>query len=360
MGDIRTPLGSHPVSYERALAASERARALLSSYPNVVSVGVGTNERRGSPTDDWCISVLVRVKRRPVDLPSDGMVPREIDGVPTDIVEVGDFGALFIDPKDKSECYDFATYRPLRGGVKVSTTWPSTAGIQSDTTGFGTLGCVAIMNDAPRRHVALTNRHVVEHVLPHGLVGQAHPDTGSSCCGSTEMIGNVLAVPEDAFNRPGGNVFKVDAALIALTDGLKWIAGLAGVGRGLPSPFDPIAGIRSLRPPAPVPQNLPVKKRGARTGPTLGHVANPQTGNALVVDGHPFTGLPITNPPYSAYYVALPVMTVHPHGGEASVNITGATRARPCQITAPGHTFFDDQIVYVKGITGMEELNGKG
>jgi len=88
------------------------------SCTNVLSVGVGTKQVKGELTETWCVSVLVRAKRSPGVLPSGGVVPPDVDGIPTDVVESGELGPLMIDPKDKRDGYDFVTYRPLRGGIK--------------------------------------------------------------------------------------------------------------------------------------------------------------------------------------------------------------------------------------------------
>ena len=326
----------------------------------MVAVGVGTKQIAGSLTETWCVSVLVRAKHSPDALPAGGAVPSHVDGVPTDVVESGEFGALEIDPKDGFDGYDFVTYRPLRGGIKLRIQFPPRAGLESDDGGAGTLACVVITNDAPPRHVALTNRHVVRGALPvpHGLVGQAHPEPGSTCCGSSEIIGNVLREAEDTFGHPDGNVFPVDAALVALTDGLKWVAGIATKGRGTASPTDPIGPIRDLRAGSPAPPpNMLVKKRGARTGPTVGKLKYPSQAKPFTVPGYPpFVGFHIAMT-VDPFYLSRAIMAIEWVSTQPEVKITAATKANPCQITAPGHAFANGETIYIKDVVGMYELN---
>ncbi|MGE0469549.1 MAG: hypothetical protein AB7L09_12285 [Nitrospira sp.] len=339
-------------SYERAHVATKRARALLSSYPNVVSVGVGTKRIAGVATETWCVSVSVRAKLPADQLPASTTIPADIDGVPTDVTETGDFGTLMQDPKDGSESYELNTYRPLRGGIKLGTAWSSTSGIEDDRLGMGTLGCVVLTNEKPPRHVALTNRHVVADVLPNGPVGQPHADPGSTCCGSTEMIGNVYAVAQDTGEPPSLNIYPVDAALCSLTDKLTWIAGIATGGSGPSSPAAPILGTRDLKQTTPPPPpNLRVKKRGARTGLTTGTVEVVSDAKHIRVGPREFDGVDLSNLKKFPFYLSLPVLGIRADDGP-SFAITAATKANPCQLTAPAHTFKAGDTVHVFGIKG--------
>ncbi|HYR91490.1 MAG TPA: hypothetical protein VE422_45980 [Terriglobia bacterium] len=343
-------------SFERAHAAAERARTFLSGYPNVLSVGVGTKQIAGAATDTWCVSVSVRTKVSADQLPAAALIPSSIDGVPTDVTETGEIGPLMIDPKDGIDSYELNTYRPLRGGIKLGTAWASTAGIEPNLKGMGTLGCIVLTNETPPHHVALTNWHVVFDVLPHGPVGQPHADPGSTCCGSTEMIGNVYKIAQDTFTPPAPNILPVDAALCSLTDGLKWVAAQGTAGRGTSSPTDPMASIRDLKQTTPAPPpNLAVKKRGARTGLTTGTISNFSTAKTITVGARTFNGFDMTatSPPY---YLSLPVLQIRADLGPI-FTINAATLAPTCQLTAPGHTFTNGDIVYVFDVVGMVQLN---
>ncbi len=49
--------------------------------------------------------------------------------------------------------------------------------------------------------------------------------------------------------------------------------------------------------------------------------------------------------------------TAFEDGGGTEVAITGATQANPCVITSNSHPFFDNDVIYIKDVAGMTELN---
>ena len=51
--------------------------------------------------------------------------------------------------------------------------------------------------------------------------------------------------------------------------------------------------------------------------------------------------------------------TAFEDGGGEEVAITGTTAANPCVITSNDHPFFDDDVIYIKDVAGMTELNDK-
>lgn len=67
--------------------ARRRAEQALLELPNVRGVAVG--EREGRP----CVVVLVTRKLPEASLAPTERVPREVEGVPTDVLEVGDVRA---------------------------------------------------------------------------------------------------------------------------------------------------------------------------------------------------------------------------------------------------------------------------
>jgi hypothetical protein len=71
--------------------ADVRARheADLMPYPNVVGVAAGTVTRGGQSTGEQCIVVYVSTKLPASELTAEAMLPRELDGVRVDVVEVG-------------------------------------------------------------------------------------------------------------------------------------------------------------------------------------------------------------------------------------------------------------------------------
>jgi hypothetical protein len=77
------------------VAAVKRARqAELLRKANVVGVGVGYRRRRGQITDTVALVVMVSRKLPREQLAPEDLLPRELDGVPVDVQEVGELRAF--------------------------------------------------------------------------------------------------------------------------------------------------------------------------------------------------------------------------------------------------------------------------
>ena len=61
----------------------------LMSRLNVVGVGVGRKRRGGQTLPHWCVVIYVTKKISASFLPPEDVIPPEVEGVPTDVVEVG-------------------------------------------------------------------------------------------------------------------------------------------------------------------------------------------------------------------------------------------------------------------------------
>jgi hypothetical protein len=113
----------------------------IMEMPNVVGVGIGYKESSGKKLDELCIAVLVR-KKLPIEaLPASGLVPHELEGVKTDVVEVGDL-----------RIHQLRTdrWRPIPGGVSIGH-YLITA---------GTLGCM-VRDRSSNEQLILSNNHVL-------------------------------------------------------------------------------------------------------------------------------------------------------------------------------------------------------
>lgn len=71
-----------------------RHEAELMRYPNVIGVASGIRMKQGKPTGEHCIVVYVSQKILPNQLNKDEILPSHVEGVPVDIVEVGQVEAL--------------------------------------------------------------------------------------------------------------------------------------------------------------------------------------------------------------------------------------------------------------------------
>jgi hypothetical protein len=74
---------------QKASAVKRAYQAELMSKANVVGVGVGYLTRRGRPTDEIALVVMVSQKLPREQLAPEDILPREIDGVRVDVQEVG-------------------------------------------------------------------------------------------------------------------------------------------------------------------------------------------------------------------------------------------------------------------------------
>jgi hypothetical protein len=140
----------------------------LLAMQNVVGVGVGEKISHGKSTGELSVVVLVRQKVPVVGLQPQAVVPREVDGVRTDVVEVGDLRAQ----QARTD-----RWRPAPGGVSIAH-FKVTA---------GTLGGV-VRDRASGARLILSNNHVLANsndanpgdaILQPGPAdgGQDGPDT---------------------------------------------------------------------------------------------------------------------------------------------------------------------------------------
>src|SRR3990172_2465471 len=127
--------------FEQVRQAKTFHKAALLNRPNVVGVGVGYKTTGKQETSDLCVVVMVRQKMPLVDLPEEAIVPQEVAGGRTDMVQVGFIRALET-PTDR--------WRPAPGGVSLGH-YQITA---------GTLGGV-VYDRMTGERLILSNNHVM-------------------------------------------------------------------------------------------------------------------------------------------------------------------------------------------------------
>jgi len=159
---------------ERAEIQLVKARHLdtLLSKPNVIGVGLGYKVRKGVKTSELCLVTLVRQKMPLEGLPPDALVPRQVDGIVTDVIQVGDVRAL----QARTD-----RWRPAPGGVSIGH-YKITA---------GTLGAVVRDRDSGVRLI-LSNNHVLANsndASPGDPILQPGPVDGGQ--GSTDTIAHL-------------------------------------------------------------------------------------------------------------------------------------------------------------------------
>lgn len=214
----------------------ESAEPHLFSLPNVNFVGTGRKFTGGVDTGREAIVVFVSTKRGPGELAVGETVPTELEGIPTDVVEIGGFVPLA--QLDVEFIGDTKAYRPRLGGGQIGwTEIQHPAGLEVEQPHAGTLGCVVRTQGTPPFDVILTNKHVVTTIESEPdssskgrEIGQ--PDTTpcsswSPCC--NHIIGRLLRTVYSP---------DVDGALIALAPGSKWQPAILELGQ--------IAGINDI------------------------------------------------------------------------------------------------------------------
>lgn len=108
---------------------------------NVNGVGIGKKISEGKDTGEMCVTVMVRKKMAKSELSAKDMVPSTIDGIPTDVFEVGHVVAL----KLRTD-----RWRPAPGGVSI--------GHYAITA--GTLGTL-VKDASTGEPLILSNNHVM-------------------------------------------------------------------------------------------------------------------------------------------------------------------------------------------------------
>ncbi|MFF0945485.1 hypothetical protein ACFYE2_14840 [Kocuria sp. CPCC 205300] len=230
---------------EESLPLSEGAISTLQRYPGVQAVAFGRKETAGQLTDQLAAIVMVQTKRPLEELPVDEVIPQEIEGLPTDVVEVGVFT---LDQAVGSP--DTSKVRPLEGGIQIQALH---GGVDPST---GTLGCFGLTKEAPRQVVMLSNAHVLGDSDSHvtDTVGQpAMCSICSTCC--SDPVGKVLR-----FKKTD----RVDGALATLDEGVGYAAQIKEIGA--------VAGVRELSATEAATLAIQVQKRGRTTGHTFGTV----------------------------------------------------------------------------------------
>ncbi len=83
-----------PISVDQVRAIKAKYEQELLSKPNVVGLGIGYREVGGQMTDQVGLIVMVRRKVPRAQLAPQEVIPAQIEGIPTDVREVGEVRAL--------------------------------------------------------------------------------------------------------------------------------------------------------------------------------------------------------------------------------------------------------------------------
>src|SRR5690606_33915825 len=120
---------------EHLLKVYEKVKDQLKAYPNVVKILIGVKEKDGKLTDEGCIKIIVEKKISEKDLDPQDIIPKEIEGVKTDVIVKSERELLAVCSEDQN------SYRPIKGGIMINNGRNG-----SGVGGSGTLGCMAQLN----------------------------------------------------------------------------------------------------------------------------------------------------------------------------------------------------------------------
>ncbi len=127
------------------ISVKERHERYLLGKRNVTGVGIGFKKVKGRKTNELSIVVLVEKKLPETALKDEDIIEKELDGVPTDVQEVGKIKALALEENPRIK-----KWRPAPGGVSIG---------HHDITA-GTLG-VTVTDEKTGELLILSNNHVL-------------------------------------------------------------------------------------------------------------------------------------------------------------------------------------------------------
>ena len=214
---------------------------------NVVGVGVGWKIKGGRSTRKHCVRIYVERKIAGHLIRPDHMLPKDIGGVVTDVIETGRFRAFL--PRIPA---GQKRLRPARPGCSIGFQFP---GAQAGELMAGTLSALVTADGVS---YLLSNNHVLanENALPLGtpIFQPGLLDSGNPATDQIATLARFVPLETDKPNR-------VDCALATILD----------AGAVTPSILPKIGRLRSPE-PIEAAEDMQVEKTGRATGYTTGTV----------------------------------------------------------------------------------------
>ena len=262
----------HTGIFEDLTALRQQYQDLLLALPNVVGIGIGYKKTGGKTLDELNLVALVRSKVPESALPEGAVIPPELGGYHTDVVEVGHLRAM-ASRTDR--------WRPAVGGVSIGH-FQVTA---------GTLGCI-VYDQASGEPLILSNNHVLANSndcsLHDPILQQGKIDGGVVGEDTLAVLTRFVTL---RFQNSGGSI-KLPGFIIQL--GL-WLAQLLKnaslqsffenllphinlVDAAVAKPLDPLMvspEVLGIGTPAGIMDaslDIPVRKSGRTTGVTTGTI----------------------------------------------------------------------------------------
>lgn len=297
-------------AHDEIVAARDRAAAVLLRLPNVTAVGIGGRVRAGQRVPELVLKVYVDAKVPAGQLSPSERIPSEIEGLPTDVVQMPTAGTGAAAPAPPGQPAipfakrDSEKYRPIVGGSHME-------GGLSQNDYMGTLGCIMVSTTDATKAYAFTNWHVMQGqhqtdpTIGDTKAGQpTNKDSSTKCC--SHIIGTLAA---------GARNTTTDAALIALKPGTEWKADVLDIG--------PLAGEHAVD-AAEAGTHPAVRKRGARSRLSGGVIDS--IGTPVTVDGIAYANAMIIMPNANTAVAAADPYFFGQHGDSGSVVVNDANQ----------------------------------
>lgn len=187
---------------------------------NVMGVGVGEKLEGDKPTGVLAVKFLVRRKYAESELLKSEMLPSNVDGLPTDVEEVGLFRAFLKKKKHKKKPSAVmpnpkARHRPAQPGCSVGFQFPP----PSQMVMAGTFG--ALVKDGGNVYI-LSNNHVLadEGNLPPGadIFQPGLLDGGNSGTDKVATLTRFVPLKPGVFNHVDGAIARGNSASLLSRD----------------------------------------------------------------------------------------------------------------------------------------------
>ena len=192
---------------EKIRTVKENHGAAIMAKENVVGMGVGYKETKGAKTDRLALVVMVKKKVSIEELKERDVIPAEIEGVITDVIEVGEIVAL----QARTD-----RWRPAPGGVSIGH-YKITA---------GTLG-VLVRDVETDEVLILSNNHVMANsndATQGDPILQPGPHDGGTIAEDT--IANLVRfIPIQFESEPSPSPCTFSKAIAGITNFLARLVG---------------------------------------------------------------------------------------------------------------------------------------
>jgi hypothetical protein len=317
------------VTENEALAIKTRVAPQLLALPGVTAVGLGSKETRGELTGELALKVFVVVKRPADQVAVAELIPAEIDGLPTDVIQSGQRHQVADPPGGLPTGYrDQTRSRPLTGGRRIR---------RENSNRGGTMGCFLLDLAQPGTVYGLTNYHVL------AAPDVPAPVVGTSAVGQPTGESSVTGCCNDLFGKFAGgekdDSSGKDEAAIKLDPGTQWLAEIVDIGI--------VTGSHEITVAEATAGTYKVRKRGSRTLLTGGVVTT-----VSASDGHSDNDLVIKPNPNPAAGTRTVFFNYEGDSGAAVVNDAG-------EVVGIMHSRDDSGNGYAYAIDHvLERLNG--